>query len=293
MNPRRSGHSSSAFCAIAVRLSALAVLLPAMVVLFVRTDSGTLAVVGPILVAAGLWLVLQGLRDRADHLAVSRAVQLTPPKQGQWSAIAGKAVALGRDADAPENVLAYRYQIFDVASGKSRSGGMESKNLIPRYDGYFLAPTGIKSTFGTVQLFGFPDLIHTDERGLANDVLFRSKEKARLNPQYLPKFAARMLVSTRIGDRFDATIKYTDQESSSEGKSKFWQLRPDDEVCVFGVWKNAGLFPSVGRPRGLPVYAGTPEDVQKELGDTSKGFLVFGASVIVLTATWAVWMMFG
>ncbi len=291
MNRHHASQKSVAPRAIATQIAAISAVGLAIVIVSFAIGLSMLTVVGPVLVAAGLWLIVQGLKDRADHRAVARAIRLEQPRQGQWTAVSGKAVSLGRKPADPRDILAFRYQIFDVTRGKSKSGRTGSKSLVPRYDGYFLAPTGIKSRFGTVQLFGFPDLIHLDKKGLPNDVLVRSKEKAELKPEFLPGFAARMLVSTQIRDRFDAAIKYSNEESTSEGTSKFWQLRPDEEVCVFGVWKNRALFPSSNRPRGLPVYAGTAEEVHQRLKEDSSAFMIIGAFIILLVAAWALWTL--
>jgi hypothetical protein len=58
---------------------------------------------------------------------------------------------------------------------------------------------------------------------------------------------------------------------------------------MFGRWDGRALVPSAFRPRGLPVYAGTPEEVGRQLGGTAK--LFFALAVLPLLA--AAWLLYG
>lgn len=286
---------SSTLVSIAVRLVPAVVALLALVVLFTVFESGerTAAFIVMLLALCGLWLIQQGRRDKADHRAVERAMQSERPGRGEWAAACGRAVALEPDAPAPfEDVLAYRFEVFDYSSGSLRSStGRRSEYLDLRYDGFYLAPTGIETDAGIVRLGGFPDLVHTTKRALPQGVLARAEERAQLKPRIMPKLVARAIMLTHARDRIDADIKYREEELASRGTCKSWVLRAGDPVCVFGKWNDGELLPAPGRVRGLPVYEGTAKEVLERLKGDSNAFVKFGAVLIVIAAGVAVWFL--
>ncbi|MCP5313173.1 MAG: hypothetical protein H6955_06440 [Chromatiaceae bacterium] len=251
---------------------------------------GTVAFFLPLLIAAGLWLIKQGLRDKADHDAIERSLGVESPEPGQWTAVCGRARALQPDAETPfSDVLAFRYQVFDEERGARTAGERTSKHMTCRYDGFFLVPTGIETPAGTIRLSGFPDLIHLERRSLPAGVHERAHASAQLSPRLLPKFLARSLFLAHVRDRIEGYIRYGDEPESSEGTCKSWLLRPDEQVCVFGVWRDGALYPGSGRSRGLPVYAGTADEVRQRLKGDSSAFFVIGAIIIAGGLTWALW----
>lgn len=252
---------------------------------------GAVAVFLPISIAAGLWLIAQGLKDRADHHAIERHIGREEPGPGDWVAICGKTIALQPDAEAPfDDVLAFRYQVFDEETRPRTQGSPRSRRLICSYDGFYLVPTGIETTRGSVRLCGFPDLSHLDKRSLPAGVHDRAHARAQKNPRILPRFLARSLFLASIVDRFEGYIRYGEGPEGVAGKCQSWLLRPMDEVCVFGRWQNDGLWPGPNRPRGLPVYSGTARDVRERLKDDSKAFFIIGGVAIGGALIWAAWM---
>jgi hypothetical protein len=197
--------------------------------------------------------------------------------------VCGKAIALEPDAKAPfENVLAFRYEVLDY-----RMWGKRDSKLTITHDGFYLAPTGIETSDGVVRLAGFPDLIHLEKESLPVGVHSRADQQAQLNPQYLPRFVSRAVMVAHTRDRIEAYIKYYDvNEETTRSKLKSWVLHPDQQVCVFGIWKDGELLPSSNRPRGLPVYAGSAEEVLARLKDDSSAFYIVGSSLISIAAGW-------
>ena len=251
---------------------------------YAAVPSGGFSIFVPVLVFAGLWLVLFGLNDKADHAAIERADRT--PSNGQWTAVCGTATALD---DAPGDILACRFQVFDRQDGLGRGGGSDSRDLKCRYDGFYLVPTGIETTESTVKLAGFPDLVHIEKTPLENDLLIRAKEAAFSCPSYLPISVARQMVLKGVMDRVETSLSYGDEPQSSRGETRAWLLRPGDQVCVFGGWKDGALQPAGNRPRGLPVYAGTAEEVRERLKDDSGSFLWVGGVVLAAAAALAAW----
>jgi len=282
----------STLASIVVRLVPLVVALLALVVLFTVFESGERTAAFFVMLAAlcGLWLIQQGRRDKADHMAVQRAMRSERPGRGQWAAVCGRAVALLPDEPAPfEDVLAYRFEVFDYTPGSSRSStGRTSEYLDLRYDGFYLAPTGIETDAGIVRLGGFPDLVHTTKRALPQGVLGRAEERAQLKPRIMPKLVARAIMLTHTRDRIDVDVKYREDELASRGTCKSWVLRAGDQVCVFGKWNDGELVPAIGRVRGLPVYEGTAKEVLERLEGDSAAFVKFGAVLIATAAGVAV-----
>ena len=231
----------------------------------------------PVLLFAGLWLVLQGLNERADLRAVSSQ---GGPRDGQWVAVSGKAVAL----EEPDGeILACRFEIYDKEP--------ERDILKQRYDGFYLRPAGLETDSGVVPLAGFPDMIHYEKRALPGDMIASAKASAFQCPYWMPPYLASEIVLSGMQDRIETSLRYRDGEDGDEREIKSWMLNAGDQVCVFGIWRGGALHPSPQRPRGLPVYAGTPAEVREHLGDTTK--FVLGLGVILLTAAFglAVWSL--
>ena len=238
----------------------------------------------PILIFSGLWLVLFGLNDRHDHRASERLVQ--PPSNGQWTAVCGTAQPL---QDAPGDILACWFQVFDKVSMSKGGGGSGSERIQCRYDGYYLVPTGIRSAQGTVRLAGFPDLVHLDKVSLDTDMIARAKAAAYPVPSYLPKSVARELVLSKIRGSAETSLKYGTAPEAGRGSIKSWVLRPGDDVCVFGTWRDGELHPHRSRPRGLPVYSGNQDSVRERLVGDSRAFLWVGGVVLAAAACLAAW----
>lgn len=240
----------------------------------------------PILVFAGLWLVMFGLKDRADYRAMQRN---GPPQPGQWTAVCGTARALER---AEGDILACRFQVFDEESGMRREiGGTRSKSSTCRYDGFYLVPTGIETENGTIPLAGFPDLIHLEKAPQPNDLLVRAKAAAYDCPRWLPMPLAREIILSGIRDRVETSLHYGKEEEASQGTTKTWILRPGDRVCIFGRWNDGALTSSKNRPRGLPVYRGTAEAVRAKLSGDSSAFLILGAIFLAIALGLAIWSL--
>ncbi len=237
----------------------------------------------PPMIFAGLWLLVLGRHERADRAAMVRLRE--PWTEGRWTAVCGTAVPLD---DAPGDVLAVRFEVYDTQARGSRSGGGD-RLLRCRYDGFYLVPFGVDTGEGAVPVRGFPDLIATDDRPIANDILVAAKAAATPTPRWLPKSVARELVLSGVADRVQISLKYGNDPETARGKLVSRVLRPGDEVCIFGVWRGGTLCASPARPRGLPVYFGPPDEVARDLGLTSKilawlgGILLAGAAAL---ATW-------
>ena len=265
----------------------VALIVPTLIFWFLGPE-GESSWIAPILLAAGLGLLIVGLKDRADHAAMERLARGDAPRNGQWSAVHGWAIALETSDDPTENqILACRFQSYDRYLNKEGE-----KRYSLRYDGFFLAPTGVENNGTTTRLMGFPDLLHTEKEGLTSDILTRAKAAAAPNPAYLPTFLAREFVLSRRDDRFEESISYGNAEpNSTEGKLDCWILRAGDEVCVFGHWRDGALYPSYRRGRGLPVYEGSIEAVLADLRGTAKGFLIAGGAFLILAFGLAVWSL--
>ncbi len=249
-------------------------------VYFWLEPAGSATWIVPIAVFAGLWLVLFGLNDRADHRAI---LETGHPRPGQWAAVCGTARALEKVSG---DILACRFQVFDEQRGIQDK---QSKNLSCRFDGFFLTPTVIETENGNVALGGFPDLIHLDKTPLSNELLVRAKAAAEVCPPWVPKSLARELALAGIADSAETSLRYGVAEEASAGTTKSWVLRPGDQVCVFGLWKDGTLVRSRNRPRGLPVYVGSRETVRERLEGDSNAFLIMGAVFLLAAAGVAGW----
>ena len=235
----------------------------------------------PVLLFAGLWLVLQGLNERADLKAVSNENR---PRDGQWVAVAGRAVALD---ETDEVILACRFEIYD----KIRAHDPPRDILRQRYDGFYLRPAGLDTDTGVVPLAGFPDMIHYEKRSLPGDMIANAKASAFQCPYWMPPYLGSEIVLSGMQDRIETSLRYREEEDASEREIKSWPLNAGDEVCIFGVWRNGALHPSRQRPRGLPVHAGTRAQVREHLGDTSKFVLGLGVILLTIALVLAVWSL--
>lgn len=241
---------------------------------------------------AGLWLVIQGNNDRADHHAIQRAIDGVAPQPGRWTAVIGNAIA-GEPETASQgsDVLAYRYQVIDEERGVSTSEGRRPRYLSVRLEGYFLAPTAIQTASGTVRLAGFPDLIHLDKKPLPAGILDRAETRARQSPRFFPAFLLRDGIVASAADRIDIDILHQASQSTGDSTCKSWVLRSGDKVCVFGKWRDGALVPSLTRPRGLPVYGGAAEQAEERLQADSHAFRVVGAVILLAAVALAGWSM--
>lgn len=240
----------------------------------------------PILVFIGLWFILVGLKEREDQRALQ---QSGPPKSGQWTAVCGTARAL---ENAEDDILACRFQVFDIERGISRDDGNRSKHLTCRYDGFYLVPTGIETQHGTVRLFGFPDMVSTEKASLPNGLLDRAKKAAFFSPLMLPKPLAREIILAGIHDRVEMSLHYgIDDETVTRREIKSWMLRDGEDVCVFGYWNDGTLTTAKNRPRGLPIYKGSVEAVREQLNGLGSAFLVIGAVFLSIASGAAIWSL--
>lgn len=249
----------------------------------------------PVLVFVGVGLLLWGRKDRADLLAVRELLAGSPHRPGRWTAVAGTATELEPAPDAMlEGILAGRLEVFDRVRSANRGSirpSSSGKMLERRYDGFFLRPSGIDTGTDTVRLSGFPDLVHTDKAPLPNDLIVGIKRGARLSPRYLPAALARELLLADVDGRINACLRYGQHGETSEGTSKSWLLRPGQRVCVFGIWRDGALCRARHRPRGLPVYNGTAEEVRERLAGDSAAFFIIGGIVLAAAMTLALWTM--
>ena len=268
----------------------IAVLVVAVMVFWqLDTYFGSFSFFLPIIIAGGLWLISQGNRDKADHRALESCARSNRPTNGEWAAVCGKAIALEPDTNTPfEGVLAFRYEVLDY-----RMWGKTDSKLTITHDGFYLTPTGIETGDGVVRLAGFPDLIHLEKGSLPVGVHSRAEQQAQLNPQYLPRFVSRTFMVANTRSKIEAYIKYYKvNEETTRARLKSWVLHPDQQVCVFGIWNDGELLPSLNRPRGLPVYAGSSEEVLARLKDDSSAFYILGSSLIFTAAGWMLFTYF-
>lgn len=233
----------------------------------------------PVLLFAGLWLVLQGINERADFKAISRE---GPPQNGQWVAVCGKAVAM---EETDSEVLACRFEIYDRILRDGRT------YLRQRYDGFFLRPTGLETDNRVVPLAGFPDMIDYDKRALPHDMVANAKASAYQCPYWMPPYLAREITLSGVRNRIKTSLRYRDEEEASEREIKSWILNAGDRICIFGIWRDGALHPSKQRPRGLPVHAGTAAQVREHLGGTSKFVLGLGTILLAMALAWAIWSL--
>lgn len=242
----------------------------------------------PILVFVGIWFVLVGIKERADYQALQRT---GPPKSGQWTAVWGTAQALEK---IEGDILAYRLQILDVIRRRSEDfdgDNKESKKNVCRYDGYYLVPTGINTQNGTVRLIGFPDLTFMDKISLPSDFLTRAKDTAYDSPTWLPKPLAREIILAAIHDRVERSLHYSSTDKADKSITSSWILRDGDEICIFGYWKDGTLTTAKNRPRGMPVYKGSVEEVREHLSGLGNAFLVIGAVFLSIALGTAIWSL--
>ncbi len=248
----------------------------------------------PLIVMAGLWLAQQGLKEKADLSALEAARQSRPYQQGQWVAVFGKAVTLDSNAELLyDNMLAYRYQYFDVdlSNARKRQDG-RSLHLIIRYDGFYLTPSGISTDGDIVKMGGFPDMIHTEQQPLSDSVVEHVEDIAQPNSKAIPPFVTRAYLLGQTQDQIDVAIQYRFKELSPKWEVKSWTLKPGDDICVFGKWNNGELVPSPNRPRGLPLYFGTADDVLKELTGLGNAMLMGSGVFFVAAAGLVIWSLY-
>ena len=243
----------------------------------------------PILVFVGLWLVSFGARQRADLMALRRG---GPPSDGAYVAVCGRTVAL--DDVLPENgKLAWRFQIFTRVRNRKATGTGARRSLLSlRFDSFHLIPSGVETDAGVVRLAGFPDLIDRDKESVANDVVVAAKAAAISYPRWIFPAVAREWAIYPGSDRLDLTIAYRQAtEEGSRGELKSWIMHAGEDVCVCGRWYDGALHPDRWRPRGLPVYLGTPEQVERALADEVKVFFYGGGGALAAALVIAIWSL--
>jgi hypothetical protein len=152
------------------------------------------------------------------------------------------------------------------------------------YEGHHLVPTGIETESGTVPLRALPDLVNLEKSGFGKgeaqiDGTAKRHDKSE-------RRAALAQLAAESHDRFDVDWKYGDAADDSAIVRKEWVLSPGEPVCVLGRWDGHALTPSPLRPRGVPVYAGTAEQVRARLGGGSKVFFVLGCVPLLIFAWW-------
>ena len=81
-------------------------------------------------------------------------------------------------------------------------------------------------------------------------------------------------------------VKALEEKEGGEGEVKSWVLRPNEPVCVFGIWNHGELLPSSKRPDGLPLYEGTQTEVSENLKDTGTGLFAIGGFLLAVSTVW-------
>jgi hypothetical protein len=259
-------------------------------------DAGfvALGVLGLGLVA--LWLLREGLHEALDHRAL-RSIDPGERRPGAWVAVAGRAVTREQTLEATLSgraALACKYQVLERSRSATRGGpatgsqGHRSSALKLRYEGYHQSAIGIETKAGVVRVRALLDLLNLEKSGIGSpgsDLAGRAERRERFPPRY----AARAHLAGRVSERFDVDWTYGDVEGTERGETKEWVLPPGEEVVVFGRWDGEALVPSVLRPRGLPVYTGSPEAVAHSLGGGSKIWLVLTLGAIVGAVALVLW----
>lgn len=233
----------------------------------------------PVLMFAGLWLVLQGVNERADLRAISSE---GPPQNGQWVAICGNAVAM---EETDSEILACRFEIYDRIRHDGRTF------LRQRYDGFFLRPTGLETHNGIVPLAGFPDMIDYDKRAIPDDIIAKAKASAYQCPYWMPPYLACEITLSGVRNAIQTCLRYREEAEADEREIKARILNSGDQICIFGIWRDGALHPSKQRPRGLPVHAGTAAQVREHLGGTVKFVLGLGTILLLIASAWAIWSL--
>ena len=132
-------------------------------------------------------------------------------------------------------------------------------------------------------LRALPDLVNLEKSGFGTEARIAGTAERRDKSE---RGAALAHLAAQVQDRFDVDWKYGDAAEDGTSVRKEWVLSPDEPVCVFGRWDGHALTPSPLRPRGVPVYAGTAEQVRARLGGGSKLFFVFGCVPLLAFAWW-------
>jgi len=243
---------------------------------------GTLALAG-----VTLWLLREGYWEAMDARALRKA-NAGLRRQGDWVAVAGRAVALESEIRAPLSnrpALACSYRILEKFVGGTKPGSNLSLRL--RGEGYHLAPTGLDTGAGIVPLRGLPDLVNLEKSGVGAGG--RSLEQAgEPRAWYPPRYAARAHLAAQVSDRFHVDWQYPSRGKRHSIACREWVLSPGERVCIFGRWDGEALVPALLRPRGLPVHAGPPADVAARLAGGAKVFLIL-AAIPLAGAGWLLW----
>jgi hypothetical protein len=209
----------------------------------------------------------------------------------------------------------YEVSEMQYSKRSTGSGGSHRKPVL-RYEGFHLVPTLIETGAGPVTLRGFPDLREvepsTPEAGtpftLQDSVqpvrstvlrsilaMFRSRSRideatvdrllgihtgpvARARPALAvePRFLwrVRVLAGPMLGTAVDRM--YGGLASPGDAIRRSRVLRPGDEVCVLGRWRNGELWPSLNRPNGLPVYPGSLVQALEEVDSDAEALTIVG-----------------
>jgi hypothetical protein len=248
-------------------------------------DALTYGVLGSLLLGATLFLWRKGTEDAIDARAIRRTGS-GEPRPGDWVVIAGKAVALDQTMQATlsnRKALACHYQVIEQQDNSREISG-RSQHLHMVYEGHHLVPTGIETPTGIIPLRALPHLVNLEKSGVGHGESRLDAVAIRANVHR--SNAALAEIAAKEQDRIHVDWKYKDAESHRKIIRKEWVLPPDEQVCVFGRWDGEALVPSPKRPRGLPVYPGSLEQIRSELGGSSKLFFVLGAIPLLILLWW-------
>jgi hypothetical protein len=247
----------------------------------------------PILILGGLWLLREGVWQMRDLRALAALSSGERPRAGAWVAVAGIGRALTRpfeDTLSGQPALASAYQVFEEVPSLRRSLRASSHSLRRRYAGWHMVPTAIETGVLRVRLRGFPDLmeLQMSPHGASN---VGRLAKTATAPPWPIKHAARAGLLAKVRDEFHVDWKLGEAVEEGRIKTKEWVLRPDEPLCVCGRFIDGALLPSRFRPRGLPVYPGSRDEVVERLRGESRWYLRLGIVASAIATGLAGWLL--
>jgi len=245
-----------------------------------------LAVAIPVLGLGGIWLGIDGLRQRSDLRALSALAAGERPQSGAWVAIAGTAKPLGRTFEATlggRPALACTYRVYEKVSETRLGSASSSTRVRRRYAGWHLVPMAIETSTMRIRLRGFPDLIDL-ELHVFGASRVGALAAVATEPPWLLKDAARAGLLAKPCDELHVDWKLGEPVPAGRLETKEWVLRPGEQICVCGHFENGALLPSRWRRRGLPLYPGSTGAVLEKLRGESRVYLRFGG-IAVAAAT--------
>lgn len=189
-------------------------------------------------------------------------------------------------------VIAYQYQMYhSEPSMRNRT-----KRFVD-YSGYGMVPAAVKSQHMTVPLAGFPALEGIEKfefgAGPSLDNAVRFLRSASFDPVPPGEMIEWVEVMDKKWDgRSTVTANFRRAEGYDPSGDLWWEQRVQAgmPVCAFGVWSKsqAGL---VGTAESeLRLYAGTAEQIAKNLGQ-SRGLLTSIALVLTVAVAAAMWLL--